>query len=52
MEEYKFDGFRMDAVTSMLYHHHGINTGFSGDYREYFGMHVDLDGVVQLMLSN
>lgn len=52
MDEYLFDGFRMDAVTSMLYHHHGINYGFSGDYREYFGLQVDMDGVVQLMLSN
>lgn len=24
MEEYCFDGFRFDGVTSMLYHHHGI----------------------------
>lgn len=26
MEEYKFDGFRFDGVTSMLYTHHGIGT--------------------------
>lgn len=52
MEEYKFDGFRFDAVTSILYHHHGINVGFSGDYREYFGTHTDMDGIVFLMLSN
>lgn len=37
MEEYKFDGYRFDAVTSILYHHHGIKVGFSGDYKEYFG---------------
>lgn len=24
MDEYKFDGFRFDGVTSMLYHSHGI----------------------------
>lgn len=24
IEEYGFDGFRFDGVTSMLYHHHGI----------------------------
>ena len=32
IEEFGFDGFRFDGVTSMLYHHHGIGTGFSGDY--------------------
>ena len=26
MEEYQFDGFRFDGVTSMLYNHHGIGT--------------------------
>lgn len=36
MEELRFDGFRFDGVTSMLYHHHGINFGFSGGYHEYF----------------
>ena len=36
IEEMGFDGFRFDGVTSMLYHHHGINVGFSGGYHEYF----------------
>ncbi|KAG8961275.1 alpha-1,4-glucan branching enzyme [Tulasnella sp. 419] len=52
MEEYQFDGFRFDGVTSMMYLHHGIGTGFSGDYNEYFGPQVDLEGVVYLMLAN
>lgn len=30
MEEFQFDGFRFDGVTSMMYTHHGIGTGFSG----------------------
>uniref|UniRef100_A0A665V042 1,4-alpha-glucan branching enzyme n=1 Tax=Echeneis naucrates TaxID=173247 RepID=A0A665V042_ECHNA len=52
MEEYRFDGFRFDGVTSMLYHHHGIGTSFSGDYSEYFGLQVDEDSLVYLMLAN
>ena len=52
MDEYRFDGFRFDGVTSMLYTHHGIGTGFSGGYHEYFGPAVDEDGVVYLMLAN
>ncbi|MGH0147169.1 UNVERIFIED_CONTAM: hypothetical protein FKN15_041506 [Acipenser sinensis] len=52
IEEYRFDGFRFDGVTSMLYHHHGVGTGFSGDYSEYFGLHVDEESLVYLMLAN
>ncbi|KAI5124749.1 hypothetical protein M0805_005383 [Coniferiporia weirii] len=52
LEEYKFDGFRFDGVTSMMYSHHGIGTGFSGGYHEYFGDQVDEEGVVYLMLAN
>ncbi|CAO1637318.1 unnamed protein product [Sympodiomycopsis kandeliae] len=52
LEEYGFDGFRFDGVTSILYTHHGIGTGFSGGYHEYFGPSVDLEGVVYLMLAN
>lgn len=50
MDEYQFDGFRFDGVTSMMYVHHGIGTGFSGGYHEYFGNGVDEEGVVYLML--
>jgi 1,4-alpha-glucan branching enzyme len=39
-------------VTSMLYHHHGINMGFSGGYHEYFGPHTDVDALVYLMMAN
>mmetsp|Transcript_11935 Transcript_11935/g.36381 ORF Transcript_11935/g.36381 Transcript_11935/m.36381 type:complete len:928 (+) Transcript_11935:200-2983(+) len=52
LEEYHFDGFRFDGVTSMLYKHHGVNVSFSGDYSEYFGFHVDVDACVYIMLAN
>lgn len=52
LDEYKIDGFRFDAVTSILYQHHGIGFGFSGNYQEYFGMQTDLDGITYLMLAN
>nr|XP_027190205.1 1,4-alpha-glucan-branching enzyme 1, chloroplastic/amyloplastic isoform X3 [Cicer arietinum] len=52
LEEFKFDGFRFDGVTSMLYHHHGVNLAFTGDYNEYFSEETDVDAVVYLMLAN
>uniref|UniRef100_A0A6A7FR02 1,4-alpha-glucan branching enzyme n=1 Tax=Hirondellea gigas TaxID=1518452 RepID=A0A6A7FR02_9CRUS len=52
MDEYCFDGFRFDGVTSMLYHSHGIGESFSGDYKEYFGKNVDIEALTYLMLAN
>ncbi|XP_023311807.1 1,4-alpha-glucan-branching enzyme [Anoplophora glabripennis] len=52
MEEYQFDGFRFDGVTSMLYHSRGIAQGFGGHYDDYFSLGVDTEGVVYLMLAN
>nr|CAD7459659.1 unnamed protein product [Timema tahoe] len=36
----------------MLYHSRGIGEGFSGNYDEYFGLNVDTEAVVYLMLAN
>jgi 1,4-alpha-glucan branching enzyme len=52
IEEFKFDGFRFDGITSMLYLNHGINYSFSGKYDEYFNDNVDMDSLVYLMLAN
>ncbi|KAL0016830.1 hypothetical protein SO802_003899 [Lithocarpus litseifolius] len=52
LEEFKFDGFRFDGVTSMLYHHHGVNMAFTGNYDEYFSEATDVDAVLYLMLAN
>ncbi|EPS64720.1 hypothetical protein M569_10060, partial [Genlisea aurea] len=49
---YKFDGFRFDGVTSMMYTHHGLQMAFTGNYSEYFGLATDVDAVVYLMLVN
>lgn len=52
LTEYNFDGFRFDGVTSMLYHSHGLGEGFSGDYREYFGLNADTESLNYLQLAN
>ena len=52
MEEFQFDGFRFDGVTSMLYHDHGCGFGFSGDYNEYFGLNTDTEAFNYLQLAN
>lgn len=36
----------------MLYHSRGIGEGFSGNYDEYFGLNVDTEALVYLMLAN
>lgn len=36
----------------MLYHSRGAGQGFSGHYDEYFGLNVDTDALIYLMLAN
>jgi 1,4-alpha-glucan branching enzyme len=51
LEEYRFDGFRFDGVTSMLYLDHGLGKAFTR-YDDYFGSNVDEDALVYLSLAN
>jgi 1,4-alpha-glucan branching enzyme len=51
LDEFNFDGYRFDGVTSMLYHHRGLGTGF-GSYADYFDGSVDMDAVAYLALAN
>src|SRR3569623_2610069 len=51
LEEFHFDGFRCDGVTSMLYLDHGLGKNFT-TYSDYFGGNTDRDAVVYLQLAN
>ena len=51
LEEYKFDGFRFDGVTSMLYYSHGLGEAFGG-YADYFNGHQDDNAICYLTLAN
>ncbi|MDB4972133.1 MAG: glgB1 [Myxococcaceae bacterium] len=51
LDEFRFDGFRFDGITSMLYLDHGIGRVFSS-YDDYFGDNVDEDAVTYLALAN
>jgi len=51
LEEYKFDGFRFDGVTSMLYYSHGLGEAFT-TYDDYFNGNQDGDAICYLTLAN
>ena len=51
LDEYRFDGFRFDGVTSMLYLHHGLSKAFTS-YDDYFDDSVDEDALAYLALAN
>ena len=51
LEEYHFDGFRFDGVTSMIYRSHGLGEDFNG-YDSYYNLNQDGDAICYLMLAN
>ena len=51
LEEYRFDGYRFDGVTSMLYYSHGLGEAFSS-YDDYYNGNQDGDAVSYLTLAN
>ncbi len=51
VEEFHFDGFRFDGVTSMIFENHGLGTAFT-DYGQYYGLNTNIDALNYLTLAN
>lgn len=51
LNEFHFDGFRFDGVTSMLYYSHGLGEAFC-NYGDYFNGHEDDNAICYLTLAN
>ena len=51
LDEYKFDGFRFDGVTSMLYNNHGLEASFV-TYDDYYNGNQDDDAICYITLAN
>jgi len=51
LEDFHFDGFRFDGVTSMIYTHHGLGIDFI-NYDMYFNNDQDEDALTYLALAN
>lgn len=51
LTEFKFDGFRFDGVTSMIYHDHGLGSAFTS-YSLYFSLNTDTNAICYLQLAN
>ena len=50
LEEYRFDGFRFDGVTSMIYHNHGLGVSFDS-MDKYFSQNSDIEAINYLQLA-
>ncbi|MCM1033894.1 MAG: alpha amylase C-terminal domain-containing protein [Odoribacter sp.] len=51
LDEFHFDGFRFDGVTSMLYYNHGLGQAFGG-YGDYYNGGQDTNAITYLTLAN
>jgi len=51
LDTFRFDGYRFDGVTSMIYRDHGLGSAVSS-YDHYFCGNVDEDAVAYLALAN
>lgn len=51
LEEFHFDGFRFDGITSMMYWDHGLGRDFT-DYKYYFDGDQDEAALIYLSLVN
>lgn len=50
IDEFKVDGYRLDAITSMIFRHHGISRDFRNQ-EDYFSEETDIESLVFLKLA-
>lgn len=51
LDEFNFDGYRFDGITSMLYSHHGLGKDFVG-YDDYFSDNTEINSLAYLKMAN
>lgn len=52
LDEFHFDGYRFDGVSSMVYFHHGYGDFTANPYDAFFGDEVNRDALLYLTLVN